>query len=148
MSALDQPCPRCPALIGEPCLDRSGREKASPHASRARVDAPDPYLTPATPKPNPMRLNRHAFRCPRCGRWTPEHATQVVRDRGEWIHAACAVTERTRNQRHHILAAQDPDHCTTCGGRVHAGNRTVNIHGQIVHAGGCPNQHRRRRRPG
>jgi len=137
-------CPRCPARAGEPCIDRSGRPHAI-HASRARLVAPDPYLTddgPPVKLPAKM-MNRHPFRCPRCGRWSPELSTHVVRDRGEWIHAACAVNERAASIRHHLLASSDPDRCATCGGHLHPGNRTVNRDGDVVHAHGCPRKRRR-----
>jgi len=145
--ASDIECPRCPAQPGEACRDRSGRDRRTNHAARNRAVMADPYLASASPQPAAkakFTLNKHAFRCPRCGRWTPELTEMIIRDRDEWIHGSCLTDERRRKVRTTMLATAMPDHCHTCHGRVHAGNRTVNVEGNIVHNNGCPT---RRRRP-
>lgn len=140
-------CPRCPAQPGELCQDRSGKPHST-HAARHRLattGTPQRNRPPAeTPgaKPNPQKnlpmMNRQAFTCPRCGVWSAEFTTKIVKDRNEWVHQRCVIGERDTVLRERYAPTQNIDQCATCGGRLHAGNRTANRHGEIVHAHGCP----------
>ena len=157
MNATLIACPRCEALPGEPCRDRSGRERPNTHASRARHGTPhlDPYLDPAgdlipprAPRRPTAMLNQRGFTCPRCGNWSDELTARIVKDRDEWVHASCAAGEKAVANRRRTLPAADITTCHTCGGPLHTGNRTVNIHGLPVHRNGCPPVTRRRRPTG
>lgn len=145
MTAPAVACPRCPAGPGVPCLDRAGNDR-TPHAARTRLATtgtrqrtPQPA---GTAKPNPAKnrplMNREAFTCPRCGIWSAEHSTKIVKDRNEWAHLRCVTAERDTVLRERYAPTVNIDQCATCGGRLHSGNRTVNVHGAIVHAHGCP----------
>lgn len=144
-------CPRCTALPGQPCVDRSGDPRLV-HAARFRLATTGPHqrtpLPAGAPKPNPEKnrplMNRQAFTCPRCGVWSAELATKIVKDRNEWVHLRCVTAERDTVLRERYAPTVNIDQCATCGGRLHSGNRTVNVHGAIVHAHGCP---KRRSRP-
>lgn len=150
MSAPNVPCPRCPAKAGEPCLDRSGNPR-SLHAGRTRLAvtgthqrAPRTAATAPNPEKNRPMMNRQAFTCPRCGVWSAEYTAKIVKDRNEWVHQRCVTAEKNTVLRERYPQTVNVDLCATCRGRLHSGNRTVNVHGAIVHANGCPT---RRHRP-
>jgi predicted RNA-binding Zn-ribbon protein involved in translation (DUF1610 family) len=148
--AISIDCPRCPARAGDPCQDRSGRVRGD-HAIRTRNATPRPVYRAADAPPKPERsprpsVNFQAFTCPRCGIWSDQFTTKITRDRDEWVHAHCVTGPKKSVVRTAMAASSDPDHCATCGGPLHAGNRGVSSHGDIIHANGCPRRQVKNRR--
>lgn len=88
------------------------------------------------PRPNGL-LNKHPLSCPTCGTYYGYAETTIHRRNDEWICARCWETSFKVTE----VRSADIEHCHTCGGRLFAGNRTVNNQGQVVHGGNgktCP----------
>lgn len=76
-------------------------------------------------------VNEHPLHCPGCSQHFPIGTTSIGKRNDEWLCGPCYGTPT----RVTVLPTQQIDRCAQCGGRLDDHNRTINVHGQVVHGG-------------